>query len=192
MKQDFSPRLAISSCSGKASVASRDQRKGFRVALLCLLIIGGTTGSSASPAAVYAQGKAVRQPAKAPVKVDHSAALNSYWNRLRQRVQNNWLIPDGKNHIVLTANIQADGSVGDVTVTSNPANQQAEQTCTDAFSKSQPLEPLPQGIAAAKVTITFDYNYDPHGDGSSRLYGMIVPVAQGQAQQTTSPPETPK
>ena len=145
---------------------------------------------------VQSQASPQRQaaaPSKAQPKTivkgtDYSAALNGYWGRLRQRISNNWLIPDGKNHVVLTATVQQDGTTADLSVTGNPSDPQAEQSCSDAFTKCQPLEALPQGLASAKLSVTFDYNYDPHGDGSSKIYGLIAPQASQNTQQKQTTP----
>lgn len=151
-----------------------------RISLFCSFI--AVVGAFNLSSNVSAAAPPTKPPAK-PAGANYSSALNSYWQRLQPRILNNWSTPDGKNHVVLTATIQQDGSVADVTVVSNPSNNLADQSCTEAFNKSQPLEALPQGLSAAKLTITFDYNYDPHGDGSSKVYGMIAPSQVAQASE---------
>lgn len=150
------------------------------LALVSLLLVA--SGACAAPPAPV---KGRTQPPK-PAVTNHSAALNAYWGRLQPRVTNNWVVPDGKNHVVITVNVQPDGSVGDFAIVSTPKDGLAEQSCSEAFTKSQPLEALPSGMQGAKLVLTFDYNYDPHGDGSSKLYGSIAPInisAPAQAQQ---------
>jgi hypothetical protein len=121
-------------------------------------------------------------PRKAP-NVNNSAALTGYWNRLRVRLQNNWQVPDGKNTVVLTANIASDGSSTDVAVEGHPKDPQAEVSATEAFNKTLPLEALPAGVGSAKLTVNFEYQYDPHGDGFSKLSGQISQTAAAAPAQ---------
>lgn len=121
---------------------------------------------------------------KAP-PVNNSAALTGYWNRLRVRLQNNWQVPDGKNTVVLTANIASDGSSTDVSVEGHPKDSQAEVSATEAFNKTLPLEALPSGVGAARLTVNFEYQYDPHGDGYSKVSGQISQTAAPAASQPT-------
>lgn len=125
-------------------------------------------------AAKAVPAKAAPAPsARKPVNVDNSAALSGYWNRLRVRLQNNWQVPDGKNNVVLTANISSDGSSSDVVATGHPKDAQAEVSATEAFNKSLPLEALPSGVSAAAISVDFEYEYDPHGDGHHKVSGSI-------------------
>jgi hypothetical protein len=129
-----------------------------------------------------------RPPAKthsAPVSHAASnqgmAANTAYINRLRSKLMNEWhvLMQDGKNHVVITALVNADGSVQDnPQIVSTPKNQAAEQAGNEAFAKCQPLEALPAGQTQARVILTFDSSSDPHGDSSSNIYTRIEPIAQ--------------
>lgn len=167
-------------------VASRIQTSAF------LILVCGLAFSCAAIAAPVAKApaKAVPRPAGKP-HVDNSGPLTGYFNRTRLRVQNNWLVPDGKNNVVLTATISSDGSTSDVVATGHPHDAQAEVSATDAFNKSLPLEALPSGVTSAKITINFEYSYDPHGDGYHKVSGQISQIASPQAQpaSTTAPAE---
>lgn len=135
----------------------------------------------AAPSRVPGKAAAGAKPARA----DNSGPLTGYFNRTRLRVQNNWQVPDGKNTVVLTANISADGSTSDVVATGHPHDGQAEVSATDAFNKSLPLEALPSGVSSAKITINFEYSYDPHGDGYHKVSGQITQTSAPSAQPTT-------
>ena len=137
-----------------------------------------------APQAKAAPAKAGTANARKPVNVDNSSALSGYWNRLRVRLQNNWMVPDGKNTVVLTANISGDGSSSDVLATGHPKDAQAEVSATEAFNKSLPLEALPSGVSAAKITVNFEYEYDPHGDGHHKVSGQIQQTGGAPAQKT--------
>jgi len=126
-------------------------------------------------------------PRKAP-SVNNSQALTGYWNRLRVRLQNNCQVPDGKNTVILTANISADGSSTDVAVEGHPKDPQAEVSATEAFNKSLPLEALPTGVSSVKLTVNFEYQYDPHGDGYSKVSGQITQTATAPVQPTGAAP----
>ena len=134
-------------------------------------------------------------PAKAPAgksgghDARMEAAFNAYLNKVRSKVVNAWLMPDGKNHVVLTATIGSDGAVTEIAVSSTPSNPQAEQSSSDAFNQTQPLDPLPAGAESAKLSLTFDSTVDPHGDSNSNVSAKIDPVVK----KTDSPPaDAPK
>ncbi len=143
------------------------------------------------PAIAAPQAKAPAKAAlpaqpKRPPSVNNSAALTGYWNRLRVRLQNNWQVPDGKNTVVLTANVAADGSSSDMVAAGHPKDPQAEVSAAEAFNKSLPLEALPAGVASAKITVNFEYQYDPHGDGYSKVSGQINQTAAPAPAQTST------
>lgn len=150
-----------------------------------LILVGGLAfclTAVAAPAAKAPVKNAPRTGAGKPPHVDNSGPLTGYFNRLRLRVQNNWQVPDGKNAVVLTATVNSDGSTSDVVATGHPHDAQAEVSATEAFNKSLPLEALPSGVSSAKVTINFEYSYDPHGDGYHKVSGQISQIASQQAQ----------
>ncbi len=146
-----------------------------------------SSGAGAAPAAKAAPTKpaAVKAAPSKVTNVNNSAALTGYWNRLRVRLQNNWQVPDGKNTVVLTANVAADGASTDMVAEGHPKDSQAEVSAADAFNKSLPLEALPAGVTAAKITVNFEYEYDPHGDGHSKVSGQITQTAAPAPAQTT-------
>lgn len=135
-------------------------------------------------------------PQRRPVTVNNSAVLTNYWNRMRAKLQTNWQVPDGKNRVSLTATLNADGTVNDLVVIANPKEAQAEVSATEAFNRSLPFDALPQGVTRAKISVVFEYSYDPHGDGSSRVSGSMsqiqsAPAAASPAEGTGAAAETP-
>ena len=151
---------------------------------LSLLVV--SEAAKAAPAKGGAKPAAAPAPAaKRPPSANNSAALTGYWNRLRVRLQNNWQVPDGKNTVVLTVNVAADGASSDMVTTGHPKDPQAEVSVAEAFNKSLPLEALPAGVSSAKITVNFDYQYDPHGDGHSGVSGQIQQMAAAPAQAPT-------
>ncbi len=145
------------------------------------MTVAAPTSKTASKAPVKSAPAAA---AKRPASVNNSAALTAYWNRLRARLQSNWQVPDGKNTVVLTANVVADGSSSDMVAEGHPKDPQAEVSAAEAFNKSLPLEALPAGVSSAKITVNFEYQYDPHGDGYSKVSGQINQVATAPAPGT--------
>lgn len=175
-----------------ASSSSLKSCLQFKKIALLVLVCGLTASSAATaaPANKTLAKAASKAPAGKP-HVDNSGPLTGYFNRTRLRVQNNWQVPDGKNTVVLTATINADGSTSDVVATGHPKDGQAEVSATDAFNKSLPLEALPAGVTSAKITINFEYSYDPHGDGFHKVSGQISQTGSQQAQpaSTAAPAE---
>lgn len=111
---------------------------------------------------------------------NNTAAYSAYLSRLRGKLLNNWNVPNGKNKVTLTTVVNADGTVGDVALSSNPKNADGEIAGSEAFAKSQPLEPVPGG-GQVKLVLTFESSADPHGDSSSNVYTQIVPVPVAKA-----------
>lgn len=167
-------------------VASR-----FSVIALSAFVFFSSLTAVTEPAIAAPQAKtpakaAPAAPPKRPPSVNNSAALTGYWNRLRVRLQNNWQVPDGKNTVVLTANVAADGSSTDMVAEGHPKDPQAEVSAAEAFNKSLPLEALPAGVASAKITVNFEYQYDPHGDGYSKVSGQISQTSAPAPAQTST------
>lgn len=168
----------------------------FASAALCMafsFLFAAAPCAYSAPAAKAAAAKAApaaKAPAHKTVTVNNSAALTGYWNRLHSRLQNNWQVPDGKNTVVLTVNVASDGATSDVEVVGHPKDPQAEVSATEAFNKSLPMEALPSGVSSAKITINFEYSYDPHGDGYHKISGQISqtssPAAPAQPQGATT------
>lgn len=132
-------------------------------------------------------------PAKGATSAN-TPASQAYLSRLRSKVLRNWILPDGKNHVVLTATVNSDGTAETASLTSSPKNESAEQAGNEAFAKSLPLEAIPTGIATpAKLVLTFESSADPHGDSSSNLYTQLIPAQPTRPAQAekTQPAGTP-
>lgn len=152
---------------------------------LCAVAFVGTlvslsmlTFADAKPAPCAAARRGTAKPA-ATTKSNSgatAAACNNYLNRVRAKVDKNWYVADGKNHVVLSVVVAPDGTVTDLNITSTPTDTKAEQAASDAFNQSQPLEALPSGSKAMKMTLTFDSNADPHGDSSRTIGARLDPV----------------
>lgn len=95
------------------------------------------------------------------------AAVRAYCNKVWNRVQNNWDLATGKNHVILGVDVDSSGNVFGIKVSSQPRNADAEAKAQAALTKSQPLDALPTGLPSAHLTITFDSTADPHGDSNS-------------------------
>ncbi len=135
-----------------------------------------------SPAHAQTKKKSGKPPAAQPVPSGpnlNSPEMNSYLIKLREKLDNNWNLVDGRNRVTLTAKIDADGAASDISATSAPSSPEAEQSANEAFAKAQPLEALPKSIGAAvKLTVIFDSYADPHGDTNRNLTTKIDPVVE--------------
>lgn len=136
----------------------------------------------ALPANAQAKKKSGKSQAGQPVPSGpnlNSQEMTSYLIRLREKLDNNWNLADGRNSVTLCARIDADGSASDISATSTPSSPEAEQNANEAFAKAQPLEALPKSAGAAvKLTITFDSFADPHGDTNRNLTTKLDPVIE--------------
>jgi hypothetical protein len=100
---------------------------------------------------------------------------------LRARVLNNWLLPDGKNVVILEATVNGNGDVLEVKTSESKADALAIEAATNAFEKSQPLGRLPSKYSGdCKITLTFTTNVDPHGDSTSDLTSRIDQISTGK------------
>lgn len=159
----------------------------FAIAFAALL------SQSITVSPVYCQSKPAAKPApgKPPQTVNNSAIYNAYIARLRGKIANSWFLPDGNNHVVITAVVNADGSTGDVNIVSTPKDPPAEAAATEAFTKGQPFEPLPKELkGAGKLVVTFDSKVDPHGDSSSNVTFKLDPLVTAPTQGATDTPPT--
>ncbi|PWT98683.1 MAG: hypothetical protein C5B53_06390 [Candidatus Melainabacteria bacterium] len=133
------------------------------------------------------------QPAKKTESVSPSAAVDNresqaFLANLRGRVLNNWLLPDGKNVVVLVATVNGHGDVTDVSTSESTADPLAIEAARNAFEKSQPLGLLPSRYAGdCKITLTFTSNVDPHGDSTSDLTSRIdlIKTSTNEGKQGT-------
>lgn len=147
-------------------------------ALVMSLICATALNVVAKPAAkpVKKAGPAKAAPC-APQAQQSSAAYNAYLGRMRDKLDKNWYVADGKNHVTLSCNVASDGSVTGLTLTSSPSDTKAEQAASDAFNASQPLE-APPGGKAVKLTLTFDSTADPHGDSTRSIGAKLDPIKE--------------
>lgn len=179
-------------------------KKGILYAASVLVVSGGIvvapgneTGANRlfSPSAAIAQVKK-----KAPVKGGapqrpagpnlNNPQINGYLSRLRERLDQNWELPDGKNKVTITATVNADGSTSDVGATSAPSNQSAEQAANEAFAKVQPLEAMPASAGErVKLSVTFDSFADPHGDTNRNISTRMDPIMTPKAQEGAEAPK---
>lgn len=166
------------------------------LSFLCSLV--NSVDCHAAPAKTGARRPAPAQsrPAQAPAKVGGNtvtgasgalnSAYNSYLNVLRQKVDNQWYLADGNNHVVISMTVGTDGSVTELDITSSPKNTQAEQAASDAFNHCQPLAVLPAGSNAVKMTLTFDSHADPHGDNDRHITGRIDAPGSSAASSSSN------
>jgi hypothetical protein len=157
-----------------------------------LVAVAVLTGTSAG-LNVLAQAPRASAPRKSP----HSAAsvgrrgeapaqasnpqITAYLQRLRSKLIQAWVIPDGNNHVTITGNFNQDGLSDNIKTQSSPHNENAEQAASSAFGKCLPLEAPPVGMTNGKVTVEFLSNADPHGDSKSSINLRLDP-----------PPASPK
>ncbi len=116
----------------------------------------------------------------------NNAACSSYLDRMRTKMDNNWYLPDGTNHVTIKATVGQNGAVDNVELTSSPKNESAEIAANEAFLKAQPLESLPQGSGdKVKLILDFESYADPHGD-SRRTISSRIEEIKGEAAQASS------
>jgi hypothetical protein len=139
--------------------------------------------AESKPAARGAARPAAKAPQNsAPAGKNNTAAYTAYLARLRGKLITHWDVPNGKNKVTLSTVVNADGSVGDVSLSSAPKNADAEIAGSEAFAKSQPLETVPGG-GQVKLILTFESSADPHGDSNSNVYTQIVPLRRRVARR---------
>ncbi len=147
-----------------------------RVSAVLVCVFCAAQGTCVLPADSAPAKKPQSQPAKPAAGPNYSQAYGAYLNRLRTKINSSWNLPDGKNRVVISAVVQSDGTVSDVNISSTPKNAKAEEAANEAFTKSQPFEPLPTGTApTAKVTFTFDSTSTQH-DSSSAINMRMDPI----------------
>jgi hypothetical protein len=97
----------------------------------------------------------------------NSGAIRAYCNKTWGKINNNWEYANGRNHVILSVDLDQGGNVLNMHATSSPHNGDAEAKAQAALQRSQPLDLLPSGLPSAHLTITFDSTADPHGDSNS-------------------------
>ncbi len=165
---------------------------GFVVAPVAGIDSETGINSASSAGAAYAQAKKKPVAKAAPKRVSgpnlNTGEVNSYLNRMREKLDQNWELPDGKNKVTITAIVNADGSTADVSATSSPTNQSAEQAANEAFAKVQPLEAMPGSAGErVKLTLTFDSFADPHGDTNRNISTRMDPIMTPKPAAETAP-----
>lgn len=163
---------------------SDDQTKLAR--RLIILFASGFILAAIPVSLAYGPAKKSQVPAKANDNPESQAFLA----RLRQRVLNNWLLPDGHNVVVIEATANPNGDVLEVKTDQSKADALAIEAATSAFENAKPLGNLPVKYHGdCKITLTFTSHVDPHGDSTSDLTSRIDQVNQnvqgGNAQQSS-------
>ncbi len=136
--------------------------------LICAITFLAFAGWSCVPNAI-AQNKPANNSAK-------SAECNAYAGRLHSKIDSCWEYPEGSNFVTLTTLVNADGTTGDVRMSSNPSNTTAEQAANEAFVKSLPLEPLPKVAGnSASLIVEFRSTSNLHGDSDGTVSIRLTP-----------------
>lgn len=146
---------------------------------------GSRARAGARPAG--AQRPAAARPGAPRGPQVSSAQITAYLNRLRGKLINAWLLPDGNNHVTVSGNFNQDGLSDNLRPSSSPKNGPAEDAAMQAFNKCMPLEAMPSGITNAKITIDFTSSADPHGDSKSNISLRLDPI---QAPKTEAPAQS--
>ncbi len=143
------------------------------------------------------------RPAKAGVSKPHvqvrsnsaHAADNPkvavYLNTLTAKLLKNWLVPDGNNHVTITADLETDGKEMNIQAGSSPKNETAEKAALDCFNKCSPFEPLPSGVPLGKLAVHFDSTADPHGDSRSHITARFDPATTTNGVKPTTETKKP-
>lgn len=159
-------------------MANRRTSKWYLAATIfvCLLLPFGTIKSAF---AIKKTGSAN----SAGATVESQAFLGN----LRGRILNNWLLPDGKNVVVLEAIVSPEGDAVEVTTSNSKADDLAIEAAKSAFEKSKPLGQLPrQYHGQCRIVLTFTTNVDPHGDSNSDLTSRIEQIEQNGREGTAT------
>lgn len=142
-------------------------------------VLGPALENSGGAAIAQAKKKAPVKPAQRQGGPNlNTAAINNYLSNLRDKLDQYWELADGKNRVNLTATLAADGIASDISVSSTPSNQAAEQAANEAFAKAQPMGGLPAGAGErVKLTVIFESYADPHGDSNRNISTKMDPMA---------------
>lgn len=130
-------------------------------------------------------------PAKVTRDPALTAAYNSYINALKSKIEKSWNYPDGKNHVVFSILVAADGSVSDMKMTSTPNSPTAEQAASDSFNQAQPLPALPATSPPCRLTITFDSAAAAHSDAKANFYIKLDALDSTVTPKTMPDTEAP-
>ncbi|MCA9803354.1 MAG: TonB C-terminal domain-containing protein [Cyanobacteria bacterium HKST-UBA02] len=105
----------------------------------------------------------------------NQAAYQGYISRLRQKLDDNWYVPEGNNKVTITSTLDTDGTVSEIVTASEPKCEPAEMAANEAFVKAQPFEGLPGG-KKVKLTAVFQSASTQHGDGSRHINITLDPI----------------
>jgi hypothetical protein len=170
----------------KIEAAKADAGQAMVLVILLSLLAGQQAQAQAArPKSAAGHSPAVHgsAPARGPAPNQASnAQITAYLQRLRAKLIQAWIIPDGNNHVTISGNFNQDGLSDNLKNSSNPHNDNAEQAAMAAFNKCMPLETPPNGLVNGKVTVEFLSTADPHGDSKSSINLRIEPVAQPKTQ----------
>jgi hypothetical protein len=170
----------------KIEAGKADARQALVLAVLLSLFAGQQAQAQAArPKAAAAHRPPAHSgaPARGPAPNQASnAQITAYLQRLRAKLIQAWIIPDGNNHVTISGNFNQDGLSDNLKNSSSPHNDNAEQSAMAAFNKCMPLETPPTGMVNGKVTVEFISTADPHGDSKSSINLRIDPVAQPKTQ----------
>lgn len=155
---------------------------------LVLFMLGADQASSLSKVVASPKIKEVQKGAESI----NTRECNLFLANLRQRILNNWLLPDGNNAVVIEATISPSGDVLNTDTSKSKADAVAIAAASNAFEKAQPLGPLPPNYKSnCQIILTFTSDVDPHGDSRSHLTSRLEQIAkhssdQGEAGNNTS------
>lgn len=116
------------------------------------------------------------------------AAYDRYAAQVQSLILDKWLVPDGKNKVILSIIIEPDGTTSGLSLVSNPKNETAEQAAKTAFGAAEPLAPLPNNSPPVKLILTFVSQAEPHGESNAQLGVRIEPQQNLAAPAGGLPP----
>lgn len=166
------------------------QARLHQALLMCMLLPLSAQAANSQAAHKHVALPAARgaQARPAASNAASNAQVTAYLNRLRGKLVNNWLLPDGSNRVTLTGNFNQDGLSDNIQTMSSPKSSSAEDAALQAFNKCMPLEAMPTGFNGAKLTVEFTSTADPHGDSRSNINLRLDPVKQAAPPKTESAP----
>lgn len=145
-------------------------------------------GAKTSAAQAARLGVVRRRGGAAQGNAALTASFNAYCDSLRNKLDKGWSVADGSNKVTVTADVDKDGSVTNLKISSNPTSTAAEQAASDAFNFAQPLTALPAGVQSIKLSLTFDSTADPHGDSSRNIITKVDNIVLPGATTAGSTP----
>jgi TonB family protein len=171
------------------------QMKHTAIGVVLLAILGQLSCVPAPAAPTVKSGKTTYSKTAAPVRTgrDYSKPFSQYANMVYKKVYSVWDYAEGKNSVVLTVVVDQDGTLGDISTSSSPKNENAERAASAALTQAQPLGPLPTGSSPkAKLIMTFNSSSDQHNSNATLLVKMepIEGATAPAAPKAVSDPTT--